>query len=176
VNRKRDQQEHTQQGGYQQQDIQPGGYQQGYGYGYQPTNGMVYMFFCNSEDTRYCLLSYIAYACCTLVVHRPLTTVLHLVLFCAMRSRSCIKGKECFHVTINIHITANVAVTLTPGLYHTASVTVILTPGLYHTAGFAVTLTPGLYHTASVAVTLTPGLYHSHAFQILPSDRRYYTL
>ena len=34
----------------------------------------------------HCLL---AYACCTLVLHRPLTTVLHLVLFCTMRSRSC---------------------------------------------------------------------------------------
>ena len=33
-----------------------------------------------------CLL---AYACCTLVVHRPLTSVLHLVLFCDIRSRSC---------------------------------------------------------------------------------------
>jgi len=34
----------------------------------------------------HCLL---AYACCTLVLHRPLTTILHLVLFCTMRSRSC---------------------------------------------------------------------------------------
>ena len=32
-----------------------------------------------------CLL---AFACCTLVVHRPLMTVLHLVLFCAIRSWS----------------------------------------------------------------------------------------
>ena len=30
-----------------------------------------------------------AYACYTLVVHKPMTTVLHRVLFCAMFSRSC---------------------------------------------------------------------------------------
>ena len=36
-----------------------------------------------------CKLLLLLYACCTLVVHRPLTTVLHLVLFCAMRTRSC---------------------------------------------------------------------------------------
>ena len=32
-----------------------------------------------------CKLLLLLYACCTLVVHRPLTTVLHLVLFCAIR-------------------------------------------------------------------------------------------
>ena len=42
------------------------------------------------SDTKYtyfkCLL---AYAYCSLVVFRPLTTVLHLVLCCVIRSRSC---------------------------------------------------------------------------------------
>ena len=41
----------------------------------------------------------LAYACCTLVVHRPLMTVIHLVLFCAIRSRSC-------HLLTSISISA----------------------------------------------------------------------
>jgi hypothetical protein len=42
-----------------------------------------------SLDSNNKLICLLAYTCCTLVVHRPLTTVLHLVLFCALRSRSC---------------------------------------------------------------------------------------
>ena len=42
----------------------------------------IFMYTIKSD----CLL---AYACCTLAVHRSLTTVLHLVLFCDIRSTSC---------------------------------------------------------------------------------------